>query len=173
MEKYTLVGIDGNCFCVMGYVCQCMRREHKKQWEIDNYLAAAKASDYDNLLRVSVEMIEDLNAPYADLPDPNEENMVQIPKDEFAKLLAMIGDMQAQIVQNKLENNPNSIENLPNFQSMEAWQKIDEIVEFKGPQFVVDELKQWMPTDQLNKFANGLAIVSDYSFSDERSEEEE
>lgn len=55
---------------------------------------------------------------------------------------------------------------------MEAWQKIDEIVEFKGPQFVVDELKQWMPTDQLNKFANGLAIVADYSFSDERSEEE-
>ena len=172
MEKYTLVGIDGNAFCVMGYVCQCMRREHKKQWEIDNYLAAAKASDYDNLLRVSFEMIEDLNAPYADLPDPNEENMVHIPKEEFAKLMSMMLDMQAALVQNKLNNNPNTIEDLPNFQNMEAWQKIDEIVEFKGPQFVVDELKQWMPTDQLNKFANGLAIVADYNFSDERQEEE-
>jgi hypothetical protein len=56
---------------------------------------------------------------------------------------------------------------------MKAYEKIDELVELMGPQFIVDELKQWMPTDQLNKFANGLAIVSGYSFSDERSEEEE
>lgn len=115
MEKYTLVGIDGNCFCVMGYVCQCMRREHKKQWEIDNYLAAAKSSDYDNLLRVSFEMIEDLNAPYADLPDPNEENMVHLTKDEFNKMLEVLMEMKAQLVQHKLENNPNTIKDLPNF----------------------------------------------------------
>jgi hypothetical protein len=115
MEKYTLVGIDGNAFCVMGYVCRCMRREHKKQWEIDDYLAAAKASDYDNLLRVSFEMIEDLNAPYADIPDPNEENMVHIPKEEFNKMLAVMMEMKAALVQNKLNNNPNRIEDLPNF----------------------------------------------------------
>lgn len=115
MEKYTLVGIDGNCFCIMGYVVKCMRREHKKQWEIDNYLAAAKASDYDNLLRVSFEMIEDLNAPYANIPDPNEEEMVQIPKEEFAHMMSIMLEMKAQLVQNKINNNSNTIENLPNF----------------------------------------------------------
>ena len=56
---------------------------------------------------------------------------------------------------------------------MEAYKKIDEIVELMGPQFVVDELKQWMSTDQLDDFANDIAAAGDYTFSDEYSEEEE
>jgi len=56
---------------------------------------------------------------------------------------------------------------------MEAYQKIDEIVELMGPQFVVDELKQWMSTDQLDDFANDIAAAGDYTFSDEYPEEEE
>lgn len=56
---------------------------------------------------------------------------------------------------------------------MEAYKKIDEIVELMGPQFVVDELKQWMSTDQLDDFANDIAAGADYTFSDEYPEEEE
>lgn len=28
-EKYTLVGVDGNAFSIMGYVLKCMRKEKK------------------------------------------------------------------------------------------------------------------------------------------------
>jgi hypothetical protein len=60
-EKYSLVGIDGNAFAVMAYVSTCMKYEHKTKDEIDAYLADAKSSDYNHLLCVSQEMIEQLN----------------------------------------------------------------------------------------------------------------
>jgi len=61
MEKYSLVGIDGNAFSVMGYVVNCMKKEKKSKEQIDEYLKEAKSSDYDNLLCVSMDMVEELN----------------------------------------------------------------------------------------------------------------
>jgi len=60
-EKYTLVGVDGNAFFIMGYVLKCMRKEKKSQEEVDTYLADAQSSNYDHLLTVSGKMIEELN----------------------------------------------------------------------------------------------------------------
>ena len=60
-EKYTLVGVDGNAFFIMGYVLKCMRKEKKSQEEVDTYLADAKSSNYDHLVAVSAKMIEELN----------------------------------------------------------------------------------------------------------------
>lgn len=60
-EKYTLVGVDGNAFSIMGYVLKCMRKEKKSQGEIDTYLADAQSSNYDHLVAVSAKMIEELN----------------------------------------------------------------------------------------------------------------
>jgi len=60
-EKYTLVGVDGNAFSVMGYVRKAMKREHKTSAEIDAYTKDAMSSDYDHLLGVSIEMIDKLN----------------------------------------------------------------------------------------------------------------
>lgn len=60
-QKYTLVGIDGNAFSVMGYVSKCMRQEGMSREEIENYRKEAMSGDYNNLLVVSQEMIEFLN----------------------------------------------------------------------------------------------------------------
>lgn len=33
-KKYTLVGVDGNAYYVMGFVAKCMRQEHRTLEEI-------------------------------------------------------------------------------------------------------------------------------------------
>lgn len=58
---YSLVGVDGNAYSVMGYVSKCMRREHYSQEDIHNYIQQATSSDYNNLLCVSMDMIDKLN----------------------------------------------------------------------------------------------------------------
>ena len=63
-EKYTLVGVDGNAFSVMGYVSQCMKSEGMSQEEIKQYREDAMSGDYNHLLVVSQEMIEFLNEQY-------------------------------------------------------------------------------------------------------------
>lgn len=62
--KYSLVGIDGNAFSVMGYVIESMRREKYTKQEIDEYKQEAQSSDYNNLLNVSFLYIEDCNSRY-------------------------------------------------------------------------------------------------------------
>jgi hypothetical protein len=65
-EKYTLVGIDGNAFSVMGYVSQCMKQEGMSRQEIEDYRKEAMSGDYNNLLVVSQEMIDFLNNESSD-----------------------------------------------------------------------------------------------------------
>lgn len=60
-RNYSLVGVDGNAFAVMGYVQRAMRQAGKTQEEIRAYLDEAQSSDYDHLLAVSSEMVEKLN----------------------------------------------------------------------------------------------------------------
>lgn len=60
-EKYTLVGVDGNAFSVMGYVRNAMKREHCTKEEIDAYTKDAMSSDYYHLLAVSNVTLEALN----------------------------------------------------------------------------------------------------------------
>ena len=61
MEKYSLIGVSGNAYAIMGYVIRCMRNERCTKEEIDNYLSDATSSDYDHLLCVSSDMVEQLN----------------------------------------------------------------------------------------------------------------
>lgn len=63
-EKYTLIGVDGNAFFVMGYVSDCMRHEKFTKAEIDEYVKKATSSDYNNLLCVSMDMVEKCNERY-------------------------------------------------------------------------------------------------------------
>jgi hypothetical protein len=63
-EKYSLVGVDGNAFCVMGYVANAMKKEGKSEEEIDEYYENAKAKNYNHLLRVSLLKIDELNELY-------------------------------------------------------------------------------------------------------------
>jgi hypothetical protein len=64
--KYSLVGVDGNAFSIMGYVAKAMRREGKSKEEIDKYYELAESSDYHNLLTVSADKIHQLNKSLED-----------------------------------------------------------------------------------------------------------
>jgi hypothetical protein len=61
MSKYDIVGIDGNAYSIMGYVAHAMREEGRTQDEIKKYQSQAMSGDYNNLLRVSANMIDTLN----------------------------------------------------------------------------------------------------------------
>lgn len=73
MSKYSLVGIDGNAYAIMGYVTKCMKAEGMDQEDIDNYRANAMSSNYDHLFCVSCEMIDFLNDEYSDNYDDMED----------------------------------------------------------------------------------------------------
>lgn len=60
-NKYTLIGVDGNAFAIMGYVSKAMKKEGYSREEIEAYYKRAQSSDYDNLLMESITMIEELN----------------------------------------------------------------------------------------------------------------
>ena len=60
-KKYDLVGVDGNAFCVMGYVARAMRAEGFSREEIKAYQDDAMSSDYSHLISVSVDMVDECN----------------------------------------------------------------------------------------------------------------
>lgn len=61
MKAFTLVGVDGNAYSVMGYVTNAMRQAGMSKEERDAYLKDAMSSDYNHLLVVSMEMIDKVN----------------------------------------------------------------------------------------------------------------
>lgn len=61
VEPFSLVGIDGNAFSIMGYVQRAMRTADMSKKEIDEYFTEAKKGDYNHLLRVSMKMIDKCN----------------------------------------------------------------------------------------------------------------
>lgn len=75
MKKKTLVGVNGNAFCVMGTVsswmkeaCSLARQQADEdgiktfdEKAIDAYTNEAMSSDYNYLLNVSVEMVDKIN----------------------------------------------------------------------------------------------------------------
>ena len=60
-EKYSLVGVNGNAYAVMGYTAKAMRREGFSQEEIEEMKDKAMSDDYDNLLMVCMEYIDKAN----------------------------------------------------------------------------------------------------------------
>lgn len=59
--KYDLVGINGNAWSVMGYVIRAMRECKFSKEQQNEYQTMAMSSDYNNLLRESVLMIDRCN----------------------------------------------------------------------------------------------------------------
>lgn len=72
MEKYSLVGVDGNAFYVMAYVIRAMKREGYSKELIDSYTQEAMSGDYDNLLAVSCEELDKLNEKYMDMDEDDD-----------------------------------------------------------------------------------------------------
>ena len=61
MKAYTLVGINGNAYSIMGYVRDAMHDANMTNDDIDAYVKDATSSDYNHLLTVSCEMIDRVN----------------------------------------------------------------------------------------------------------------
>lgn len=59
--KYDLVGVDGNAFSIMAYVCKAMRKTGFSATEIEAYKKDAMSSDYIYLIAVSDEMCDKCN----------------------------------------------------------------------------------------------------------------
>lgn len=60
MAKYTLVGVDGNAYSVMGYVARAMQREGLRE-EVSKMHDEAKSGDYNHLLVVCMDYLDKAN----------------------------------------------------------------------------------------------------------------
>lgn len=60
MCKYSLVGVDGNAFSVMGYTSRALRREGLRDL-VDKMHEEATSGDYNNLLRVCMKYVDIAN----------------------------------------------------------------------------------------------------------------
>ena len=69
MGKYTLVGVNGNAFSVMGYVRNAMCAESCTKEEIENYIKDATSDDYNHLIVTSMDMLQFLNEKYEEYND--------------------------------------------------------------------------------------------------------
>ena len=61
MGNYTLVGVNGNAFAIIGYVQNAMKKEGYPREDINKYIDKAQSGDYDNLLSVSIAQVDELN----------------------------------------------------------------------------------------------------------------
>lgn len=68
-KKYDIGGINGNAFCIMGYVTTAMSQESELMgWSRDDlknakddYIADATSGDYNHLVAVSRKMVDRIN----------------------------------------------------------------------------------------------------------------
>lgn len=58
---YSLVGVDGNAFALMGYTARAMRRAGFSQGEIHAMYDEAQSGDYNNLICVCDRWIDKVN----------------------------------------------------------------------------------------------------------------
>jgi len=54
-----LVGEDGNAFAIMGRASKALRKSGHTKEEVDQYFAEAKSGDYDNLLMVTTNWVDE------------------------------------------------------------------------------------------------------------------
>lgn len=60
MAKYSLVGVDGNAYAVMGYTARALRNEGLGN-KVKEMQDKAMSGDYNNLLAVCCEYVEKAN----------------------------------------------------------------------------------------------------------------
>lgn len=73
MNKFSLIGVNGNAFCVLGYTSNAMRKAGFQPAEIREYETLATSGNYDTLLCLSVSKIEECNARLG-LTDEDEDD---------------------------------------------------------------------------------------------------
>lgn len=80
--KYSLIGVNGNAFAIMGYVRNCMQKEGKTEEEKKAYIDTARSGDYNNLLAVSLGMIDELNEKREEEFDDDNEDCNNFDDDD-------------------------------------------------------------------------------------------
>jgi hypothetical protein len=83
-EKVTvkLVGEDGNAFAILGRVSKALRRSGQPE-AAKEYLAKATAGDYNHLLAVTMEYVDEpREGPDLDLTEEDEEILNRIWNEE-------------------------------------------------------------------------------------------
>lgn len=61
ITEYTLVGVNGNAYSILGYVKQAMKQEGYSSEEISDYMDEATKIDYDNLVSKSIDKLHEIN----------------------------------------------------------------------------------------------------------------
>lgn len=59
-DKYSLIGVDGNAFAIMGYTARALKREGLRD-KVDEMHTRATSGDYNNLICVCMEYIDMAN----------------------------------------------------------------------------------------------------------------
>ncbi len=88
MKAYTLIGINGNTYSIMGYVRDAMHDAKMTSYDIDAYIKDATSSDYNHLLAVSCEMIDRVNEILGlnDYDEDEDEYMDEYSEEDEALL---------------------------------------------------------------------------------------
>lgn len=71
---YSLVGVDGNAYAIMGYTARAMRRAGFTKEEIDGMYEEAESGNYYNLIAVCDDYIDKVNAKLGLTDDEEEED---------------------------------------------------------------------------------------------------
>lgn len=61
MQRFDLVGVDGNAFSIMAYTRNAMKTAKFSREEIDNYAKDCMRGNYDELLARSIDIIDECN----------------------------------------------------------------------------------------------------------------
>lgn len=88
MKAYTLIGINGNAYSIMGYVRVAMDDANMTNDDIDAYVKDATSSDYNHLVAVSCEMIDKVNEILGlnDYDEDEDEYMDEYSEEDEALL---------------------------------------------------------------------------------------
>ena len=95
IQKYTLVGCDGNAFSIMGYVCRAFDesgRLFNRPWVITdankkNYQMLAMSGNYEDLLALSIKTLEDINT------DLEKAGFISDDSDDALEMIAKLTAM--------------------------------------------------------------------------------
>lgn len=72
MARFTLVGVNGNAFAIMGYTGRCLRKAGLGD-KVDEMHKKATSGDYYNLINVCDEYVQMANEALGLTDDDDEE----------------------------------------------------------------------------------------------------
>ena len=69
MERFSLIGVDGNAFSLMGYTAKAMRMSGFTKDEIDKMYKEATSGDYTYLIGVCSDYVYEANKRIEDMSE--------------------------------------------------------------------------------------------------------